>query len=284
MGVVPDITDLIQRSMKSLRDSERLVAEVVLADQHFAMSASATELAKRARVSAASITRFCRALGFQNLRDFKLCVAQNLAISAHFMSDSVARTDSFGELVRSVTQGLGAAITEMESEIDIHCLSEALDILAAARHINVFPLDQESQGAAVDVFNRLLRIGNACSCHIPAEEQRMVISAASDASAFLLLSMDTVITEPVDLFESMSLLGDRAILIAPPLAPGLVFPGVQLVVETTLVPGIFVQSLRRYKQAIMIDLICTGSALNLADSLGERRRRLERQTEPPLKR
>ena len=159
MTVVVDIVELITSAMKSLRESEQQVAAVVLEDQQFAISASTTELAKRANVSATSITRFCRALGFQGLREFKLCVAQNLAVNAHFMANSTKRTDSFTELVEALTDGLAGALADMNNDISLDVFSEALDIIAEARHVNVFPLDQKSQGMALDAHIRLLRLG-----------------------------------------------------------------------------------------------------------------------------
>lgn len=284
MGVVPDIVDLIRRSMRSLRDSERQVAEVVLADLQFTMTASASEIAARANVSTASMTRFCRALGFDNMREFKLCVAQNLAISAHFMSNSVARSDSFGELVRSVTDSLGVAIADAAQGIDIDGLSAALGIISGARRIHVFPMDVESAGNAVDLFNQLLRLGSSCSCHSLPEEQRMVVTAAGDGSAFIVLSAEPTGLDEIELFESISTQDLPAILIAPILPTGTEFPGVHLEIGPSLSQGLFARSSRRYKQAVMVDLLCTGSSLELGPGLSGATAVSIEQPSPPIKR
>ena len=172
MGVVPDIVDLIHRSMRSLRDLERKVAKVVLTDLQFAMTASATEIAARANVSTVSVTRFCRALGFENMREFKLCVAQNLAISAHFMLNSVARSDSLGELVRSVTDGFAAAIVDTAQDNDIDGLSASLGIISAARRVHVFHWTSNRPGT--------LSISSTSSCALarPAPVMRCPTNSA----------------------------------------------------------------------------------------------------------
>jgi RpiR family transcriptional regulator, carbohydrate utilization regulator len=281
--VVVDIVELINNSIKSLRESEQQVAAVVLEDQQFAVNASTTELAKRANVSATSITRFCRALGFQGLREFKLCVAQNLAVNAHFMANSTVRTDSFSELVASLTDGLSGALSDMNSDISLDVFSDALDVIAAARHINVFPLDQKSQGVALDAHVRLLRLGLESSLHVPADEQRAVVGAARDSSVFLLIAADAGGIEFADLFDNIGVTGAGAILIGPGLIGGLRFPGAHLVIRNMAPIGVFAHSATRYKQIILVDLLCIGHSLNLAESLAERQRRLELQMPPPLK-
>lgn len=283
MTIVVDIVELISNAMKSLRESEQQVAAVVLEDQQFAVSASTTELAKRANVSATSITRFCRALGFQGLREFKLCVAQNLAVNAHFMANSTTRTDSFSELVAALTDGLSGALADMNADISLDVFSEALDIIAGARHISVFPLDQKSQGMALDAHVRLLRLGIESSIHVAAEEQRTVVGAARDMSAFLLIGADAAGPDLSDLFENIGVSGAGAVLIGPGLVGAPRFPGAHLVIRTTTPVGVFSQSALRYKQAILIDLICTGHSLNLSENLDERKRKVEAQLPPPLK-
>ena len=284
MGVVPDIVDLIRRSMRTLRDSERQVAEAVLSDLQFAMTASSSEIADRAGVSTASITRFCRALGFANMRDFKLCVAQNLAISAHFMANSFARSDSYGELVRSVTEGLGAAIADVAQEIDITRLATALSIVSDARRIVIFPTDVESAGCAVDLFNQLLRLGISSSCHTLPEEQRMVATAADSGSAVVVLSALPVGPEAVELLETLALQDLPTILISPILPVAIDFTGVHLLIGASHSQGIFARSSRRYKQAIIVDLLCTGFSLELGQGDAARNAPPIDQRSPPITR
>jgi DNA-binding MurR/RpiR family transcriptional regulator len=284
MAVVPDIVDLIRRAMPSLRDSERQVAEAVLGDLNIAMTASASEIAERAGVSTASITRFCQALGFANMRDFKLCVAQNLAISAHFMANSVAPSDSYEELVRSVVDGLTGDIVGVAQSIDIARLSVALGMVSDARRILVFPLDVDSTGCAIDLFNQLLRLGTPCSCHTVPEEQRMVAMAAEPGTAAVILAAQPVLAAARELFETLALSELPTVFISPSIPVGSEFPGVQLEIATAPSAGIFARSSRRYRQSIMVDLICVGVSLKLGQGEAARRVPLVDQSAPPLKR
>ncbi|MDP1730912.1 MAG: MurR/RpiR family transcriptional regulator [Devosia sp.] len=284
MTIVVDIVDLINGSMRSLRESEQQVATVVLADQQFATTASTTELAKRANVSATSITRFCRALGFKGLREFKLCVAQNLAVNAHFMANSVVRTDSFSELVASLTGALTTALSDINSDLSPTAFPEALDIIASARHVSVLPVDQWSQGIALDAHVRLLRMGIESSVHFAVEEQRMMAGIARETNALIVIAADGGNPDLADLIDLVGIQDAGVILIAPSLNRGQAFSGTHLVVRNSSPVEMFAQSAVRYRQSIIIDILCTGHSLNLSEGLAERRRQVEQQVPPPLKR
>ena len=284
MTIVVDIVDLINSSMRALRESEQQVAAVVLADQQFVITASTTELAQRANVSATSITRFCRALGFKGLREFKLCVAQNLAVNAHFMADSVVRSDSFSELVSSLTGTLTTALAEIADDLPQADVADALDVIARAGHISLMPADQWSQGVALDAHVRLLRMGIESSVHFAVDEQRMLAGLARERTALIVLAADATSSDLLDLLDVMGMHGDRCVLIAPALGPARTFAGTQLVIRNARGREIFSQSAIRYKQAIIIDILCTAHSLNLSEGIEERNRFVEEQQPPPLKR
>ncbi|RVA67131.1 MurR/RpiR family transcriptional regulator, partial [Mesorhizobium sp. M7A.F.Ca.CA.001.11.2.1] len=75
---IPDIISLVKDSYSELRPAERRVADVVLDDVKYAVDASNAALAQRAGVSEPTVTRFCRAIGCEGVRDFKLKLAQSL--------------------------------------------------------------------------------------------------------------------------------------------------------------------------------------------------------------
>jgi DNA-binding MurR/RpiR family transcriptional regulator len=67
---IPDILAQIRDGYGELRPAERRVADVVLADVTFSVDASNGEIARRADVSEPTVTRFCRAIGCDGVRDF----------------------------------------------------------------------------------------------------------------------------------------------------------------------------------------------------------------------
>ena len=70
----------MRESSTSLSQAQRQVAAAMLDDPEFALRANVEALAERAGVSPPTITRFCRALGYSGLREFKLRLAQNVLL------------------------------------------------------------------------------------------------------------------------------------------------------------------------------------------------------------
>ena len=83
---IPDILSQIKDSYGELRPAERRVADVVLADVTFSVDASNAEIAKRADVSEPTVTRFCRAIGCDGVRDFKLKLAQSVVVGRLYLA------------------------------------------------------------------------------------------------------------------------------------------------------------------------------------------------------
>ena len=64
-----DIISRLRELRSSMKPAERRVADVVLGDIEFAVRASNTTLAAQANVSEPTVTRFCRTLGCEGVRD-----------------------------------------------------------------------------------------------------------------------------------------------------------------------------------------------------------------------
>src|SRR5690606_32155373 len=87
---VPDILGLIKDRLMTLTRAERRVGAAVLADVRLAVEDSSATLAARAGVSEPSVTRFCRAIGCNGVRDFKLRLAQSLVVGELYLNADAA--------------------------------------------------------------------------------------------------------------------------------------------------------------------------------------------------
>ena len=75
------LLDAIRSNLEALSKSEKKVALTILANPQMALSENLTALAKNARVSEPTVIRFCRAVGYEGWHDFKLKLAQGLALA-----------------------------------------------------------------------------------------------------------------------------------------------------------------------------------------------------------
>ena len=75
-----DILYQIRSRLDFLSAGEGRIARLMLDDVGFAASASLDELARRAEVSAATLSRFARSVGCRDLRQLRLQLAQALSL------------------------------------------------------------------------------------------------------------------------------------------------------------------------------------------------------------
>src|SRR5262245_4158356 len=80
-----DIVSRIAERSSGLRQAEQKVAQAILGDVAGCAAASIHELARRAGVSEASVTRFARALGCRDVRDLKVALARASAVGDRYL-------------------------------------------------------------------------------------------------------------------------------------------------------------------------------------------------------
>ena len=169
----PNLIPHIRDALTQLRPAERKVADMVLSDVDFAMRASITELAQRAEVSEPSVTRFCRAVGANGLRDFKMQLAQSAAGGLPYASTAVARDDAIQTLLDKVGEAAVDGITHARGDLDPVVVETAIAALASARRVYFFGVGSGSGLVAQDAALRFLRLDIAASAFTDGHLQRL---------------------------------------------------------------------------------------------------------------
>ena len=89
-----DILYQIRARQDSFSAGEGRIARLMLDDVGFAASASLDELALRAEVSSATLSRFARTVGCKDLRDLRLQLAQASGVGSRFLDPAGAPEQS----------------------------------------------------------------------------------------------------------------------------------------------------------------------------------------------
>jgi len=131
-SLVPEFTGALQR-----------VAEQVLTDPAAASRATIVELAERSGTSPATVTRFCRALGFDGYADLRLGIAAETgrARSAGWTVDIGREIQPGDPLERVLAQIMGAdtqAMHDTAALLDLREVERAAVAIAAASRVNIF--------------------------------------------------------------------------------------------------------------------------------------------------
>lgn len=141
-----------------LSKSERKVAEVALAAPEDIMGMPLATLASRAGVSEPTVVRFCRAVGCQGFQDFKLRLAQNLAVGVPFVHGTVAREDSIASMAAKIVDGSIASLARMRGLLDLAAVERAVDLLSQAHKIEFYG-HGASGIVARDAQHKFFRLG-----------------------------------------------------------------------------------------------------------------------------
>jgi len=106
------LLDSIRTQLDSLSKSEKKVALAVLEQPAATVSQNITALAKSAQVSEPTVVRFCRTLGYDGWHEFKLKLAQGLALERNLFlklcvsESALARMRSYeGKKITSPSRG-----------------------------------------------------------------------------------------------------------------------------------------------------------------------------------
>src|SRR6187549_1456939 len=129
---LPEFTGALQR-----------VAEQVLVDPAAAARASFVELAERSGTSPATVTRFCRALGFDGYADLRLGIAAETgrARASGWTMDigrEIQPTDPLERVLGQIMAADTRAMHDTASLLDLREVERAADAIARADRVDIY--------------------------------------------------------------------------------------------------------------------------------------------------
>jgi RpiR family carbohydrate utilization transcriptional regulator len=201
-----DIVSRIKERFGHLRQSEQLVAQYILSDIRAAASTSISELATKAKVSHASITRLAKALGCENVRDMKLQLAQSLAIGERFINEESTTKED----IPAIYQAIHDILNLNAGLINQRVVEEAARSIANSRHLLIFGVGGGSAVVAEECHNRLFRLNVLSNAYSDPVMMRMTAASVDKNDIVILLSLTG---SPVDLIDSANIAKDYGALV-----------------------------------------------------------------------
>jgi RpiR family carbohydrate utilization transcriptional regulator len=265
-----DILSRITGDFASLRDAEKKVAELIFADIDFVAEANIGDIAARADVSDASVTRFARAVGCHNVRDLKLRLTRALAAGRRFIQDA-GEADGLGAVYDIAAQTL-AVNRELMEQADLEGAVERLD---GARQILVFGAGGGSTMLAQEMQFRLVRLGYAISAYPQSLLPRMVAATLEPNDVVVTLSVTGYTPEIVDSAHIARQYGAKVVAITATGSPLAEAADVVLPVVARETDFIYHPSSSRYAMLAAIDVLAMELALRHQDRSRDKLRRLK---------
>lgn len=130
---LPEFTGALQR-----------VAEEVLSDPAGAARATIVELAERSGTSPATVTRFCRALGFEGYADLRLGIAGETGSAARAagwavdIGREIQPEDPPERVLQQIIAADTRALAETAALLDLRELQRAADAVAASARVDIY--------------------------------------------------------------------------------------------------------------------------------------------------
>ena len=187
-GSAEDLHSRIVRLRPKMSPAERRVADLVLSEMDFAVHTHTTDIASRAGVSAATVTRFCRSVGCRGLRELKLDLARILAVGDRYLHPRVALTPT-SEAVAEIVSRIHRSLDMLVEQIDDEALKRAASAIAGAKRVMIFGGGGGSSMVAMETENRLFRLGLSATHCNDAQLQLMMAATLTADDVLIALSI-----------------------------------------------------------------------------------------------
>ncbi|WP_419689970.1 MurR/RpiR family transcriptional regulator [Burkholderia theae] len=270
-----DLFGLIHTRLPDLAAAQQLVAKVFLDRPEWAMQAHVHEIARLAGVSEPTVVRFCRALGFQGLRDFKLRVAQQVALGSVTLHRSITAIDSIDEIVGKVLRSSADILLDVERQLPIEQIKRAIGALGEAHRVDCYGVGTTSSFVAADTQARLFRFGIQAQTYTDANMQ--MFSAATLNAGDVVIAVTHFGRMPF-LLEAVNVARDRGAVVIGLCEPGTPLAGLCDIPLTFSLPtsvNAYIGSDACIAHLAIIDILIIGVALQKGDLGREQLRRLQ---------
>ena len=193
---VHDLVYQLRQGLDRFSPVERRIADAILADIPAAAQSGVGELAQRAGVSVAAVSRFAKALGCAHVRELRARLAEAGAVGRRFLDE--AQAAPLPVLHAQIADDLDAAVRRNLAGLSESVVQGLAGALAVARRIHVFGMGGSSAVFGQELQHRLTRLGLPAAACSDAVAMRMLAAtlqerfggAAADAVRIATASTD----------------------------------------------------------------------------------------------
>lgn len=176
-SVLDKVDELLAGEGNGLPASRREVLQIVRRDPERVLNESFEALAERSGSSVPTIMRTVRDLGYAGLREFKLALAQALAIGGSPLHRRVALADTTEQVVAKVIKSAATAVTGVQTQLGTQALEAGADAMTRAKRVDCWSVGATSSFMASDFQARLFRMGLVSNAYL--DQHLQLVSAAT---------------------------------------------------------------------------------------------------------
>lgn len=128
----------IQSYSRSLTEAEQAIAAFILKHHEEIPLLTVHEIAERAAVSAASVSRLTKKLGYRNLRELKIDLAQETAPPLEKVFETITQKHTDKEILGSVFSGYTQSLQDTLAVLDPNSVSRTADLIVKKERVVYF--------------------------------------------------------------------------------------------------------------------------------------------------
>lgn len=254
------LLDSIQTQLDSLSKSERKVALVVLAHPEATVAENITALAKSAQVSEPTVVRFCRSLGYDGWHEFKLKLAQGLALAMPGATESPAQDDLAADLVNKICSRSINTLLDLRNHLKPDTIQRALDILVQSNKIEFY--GQGSSGiVAADAQHKFFRSGVPTVAYADPHIHSIAATLLKEGDTVVAISQRGNSTSLLRSVELARKGGASIIALAPSGTPLAALATVLIPIDIVFNIDPYTPISARLAHLVVIDILAVGLAL-----------------------
>lgn len=268
-----DILYQIRARQDSFSAGEGRIARLMLDDVGFAASASLEDLAQRAEVSTATLSRFARTVGCRDLRYLRLQLAQASGVGSRFLDPAGTPEQSafYGQIVGDIETTLRQHL----AGFDESRFADAVKLLGQARMIHAFGMGGCSTLCSDELQVRLVRLGYPIAvCH-DAVMMRVTAASLNAEQVLIVCSLTGITPELLETVELARNYGARILAITRADSPLAQLADIVLPLQGAETSFIYKPTAARYGMLLAIDVLATELALANPEDNQERLRRIK---------
>lgn len=270
---VPDVISVLSQSDGKLATQEQKVADYVKANLDSISTMTIAELAAECQVSTPTVIRFCRSLGCDGFREFKLRLAQNLAVSRQYLNANLISNGSESALDQ-VLGALHSSVDILRPQLDLEILDAAKTAIMNCRQLVVGGIGGGSSMLASEAANRLFRLGIATSSVNDSYVMQMMAATLRVEDVLLLFSASGEADAIVGAARIAGGYGATTISICKSGSSLAQSSDISITLDLPEDPDIFKPTASRYAYLAVLDVLAMSVAQAAPDNTKENLRRI----------
>ncbi|WP_320068888.1 MurR/RpiR family transcriptional regulator [Micromonospora sp. RTGN7] len=263
------VLERINNGLETLRRSERKVADVVLADPHGVVRMTLAELAEAVGVSQPTIVRFANAIGCDGFHDFRIQLAQSVALGIPATQSVIEAQDGTATLVSKVFDFSITSLDHVRRHLDPDALDRTVEAITAADRLIFIGLGA-SGIVAMDAEQKFPLLGVPCSAPIDTHQQFLAAATSTPTTVLVAISNTGRTASILDTVRVARDRGATVVGITGGPSPLAELSDIALIVESLDNTDVYTPTISRLAQLVVIDTIATMSLLRRGEpALGD---------------